>query len=139
MQLLPRTARQVARMLRMRFRRNDLLNANTNVQLGINYLKIVKDKFKGNNVLATAAYNAGHNRVRTWLPQDGIVPADIWIESVPFTETRDYLKRVMTYTVIYEQRLGKRPTPLLERMLPVSSGVTVLSSETKTKSKKSGV
>lgn len=139
MQLLPRTARQVARSLRIRFRRNDLLNANTNVRLGINYLKLVKDKFKGNNVLATAAYNAGHNRVRTWLPQDGILPADIWIESVPFTETRDYLKRVMTYTVIYEQRLGKRPTPLLERMLPVSSGVTVLSSETKTKSKKSGV
>jgi len=143
MQLLPRTARQVARSLRIRFRRNDLLNANTNVQLGINYLKLVKDKFKGNNVLATAAYNAGHNRVRQWLPKEGVVPADIWIESVPFTETRDYLKRVMTYTIIYEQRLGKRPTPLLERMLPVSPGVTVLSSgitsEAKTKSKKSGV
>ena len=139
MQLLPRTARQVARSLRIRFRRNDLLNASTNVRLGINYLKIVKDKFKGNSVLATAAYNAGHNRVRKWLPQEGIMPADIWIESVPFTETRDYLKRVMTYTVIYEQRLGKRPTPLLERMLPVSPGVTVLSSETKTRSKKNGV
>lgn len=137
MQLLPRTARQIARSLRIRFRRNDLLNANTNVRLGINYLKLVKDKFKGNNVLATAAYNAGHNRVRQWLPEEGIIPADIWIESVPFTETRDYLKRVMTYTVIYEQRLGKRPTPLLERMLPVSPGVTVLSSTPKETSPKS--
>ena len=139
MQLLPRTAQQVARSLRIRFSRNDLLNANTNVKLGINYLKTVKDKFKGNDVLATAAYNAGHNRVRQWLPEEGIIPADIWIESVPFDETRDYLKRVMTYTVIYEQRLGKRPTPLLERMLPISSGVTVLSSQDKTESKKNGV
>jgi soluble lytic murein transglycosylase len=139
MQLLPRTARQIARSLRIRFSRNDLLNANTNVKLGINYLKTVKDKFKGNDVLATAAYNAGHNRVRQWLPEEGIIPADIWIENVPFNETRDYLKRVMTYTVIYEQRLGKRPTPLLERMLPISPGVTVLSSQNKTKSKKSGV
>ncbi|MGD8782806.1 MAG: transglycosylase SLT domain-containing protein [Thioalkalispiraceae bacterium] len=136
MQLLPRTARQVARSLRIRFSRNDLLNANTNVKLGINYLKTVKDKFKGNDVLATAAYNAGHNRVRQWLPEEGIIPADIWIESVPFNETRNYLKRVMTYTVIYEQRLGKRPVPLLERMLPISPNVTVLSSGEK-KSQKS--
>jgi soluble lytic murein transglycosylase len=128
MQLLPRTARQIARSLRIRFHRNDLLNANTNLKLGINYLKTVKDKFKGNNVLATAAYNAGHNRVR---------PADIWIENVPFDETRNYLKRVMTYTVIYERRLGKRPTPLLERMLPISPEVTVLSSQNKADDKKS--
>ncbi len=128
MQLLPRTARQVARSLRLRFRRNDLLNANTNVRLGINYLRYVKNKFKGNNVLATAAYNAGGHRVRQWLPKDGFLPADIWVESVPFSETRNYLKRVLTYTVIYEQRLGKRPVPLLERMLPIPGKITILSS-----------
>jgi len=128
MQLLPRTAREVARSLSIRFRRNDLLNADTNVQLGINYLKHVKDKFKGNNVLATAAYNAGGHRVSQWLPKDGILPADVWVESVPFDETRDYLKRVLTYTVIYEQRLGKRPVPLLERMIPIPGKITVLSS-----------
>ncbi len=138
MQLLPRTARQMARSLRIRFRRNDLLNANTNVQLGINYLKHVKDKFKGNSVLATAAYNAGGYRVSTWLPKDGILPADIWVERVPFKETKDYLKRVLTYTVIYEQRLGKRPTPLLERMLPIPGAVTVVSKNKQT-AKKSGV
>ena len=128
MQLLPRTARQVARSLSIRFHRNDLLNANTNVQLGINYLRHVKKKFKGNKVLATAAYNAGGHRVSQWLPQDGILPADVWIEGVPFKETRNYLKRVLTYTVIYEQRLGKRPVPLLERMLPIPGKVTLLSS-----------
>lgn len=129
MQLLPRTARQVARSLRLSFRRNDLLNANTNVRLGINYLKHVSDKFKGNNVLATAAYNAGGNRVRQWLPKDGHLAADVWVEGVPFSETRDYLKRVLTYTVIYEQRLGRRPVSLLERMLPIPGKITVLSSD----------
>lgn len=129
MQLLPRTARQVARSLQMRFQRNDLLDASTNVRLGINYLKHVKDKFKGNDVLATAAYNAGGSRVRKWLPKDGVIAADIWVETVPFNETRDYLQRVMTYTVIYEQRLGQRPVPLMERMLPISGQVTVISSE----------
>lgn len=124
MQLLPRTARQVARSLRIRFRRNDLLDVDTNVKLGINYLKTVKKTFKGNNVLATAAYNAGGYRVRQWLPKEGFTPADIWVESVPFNETRDYLQRVMTYTVIYEQRLGQRPVPLLERMLPIPGHVT---------------
>lgn len=128
MQLLPRTARQVARSLRMRRpRRNDLLNVTTNVRLGIRYLKKVQDRFNGHPVLATAAYNAGLLRVKTWLPQINPIPADLWIETVPFAETRNYLKRVLTYTVIYEQRLGKQPVPLLERMLPIPSTATRLS------------
>ena len=127
MQLLPRTARQIAHSLRLRFRRNDLLDAETNVRLGINYLKKVKDIFKGNKVLATAAYNAGDSRVRTWLPKGGFLPADVWVEIVPLNETRDYLQRVMTYTVIYEERLGLTPVPLLERMLPIPGEPTVVS------------
>ena len=129
MQLLPSTARQVARSLRIRFSHNDLLNADTNVRLGINYLRKVNDRFKGNKVLATAAYNAGGHRVSQWLPQDGILPADVWVETVPFRETRDYLKRVLTYTVIYEQRLGQQPASLLERMLPIPGETTLMSSE----------
>ena len=128
MQLLPRTARQIARSLRLRFHRNDLLDAETNVRLGIKYLKKVKDIFKGNKVLATAAYNAGDARVRQWLPKGGFLPADVWVEIVPFNETRDYLQRVMTYTVIYEERLGRTPVPLLERMLPIPGEPTVVSS-----------
>ena len=128
MQLLPSTARQVARSLRMRFSHHDLLDADTNVRLGINHLREVSDRFKGNKVLATAAYNAGGHRVTQWLPREGVLPADIWIENVPFNETRDYLKRVLTYTVIYEQRLGQQPVPLLERMLPIPGEPTVVSS-----------
>lgn len=133
MQLLPSTARQVARSLRLRFSHNDLLNADTNVRLGINYLRKVSDRFKGNKVLATAAYNAGGHRVSQWLPSEGILPADVWIESVPFHETRDYLKRVLTYTVIYEQRLGQQPVSLLERMLPIPGAATVISSDDRQK------
>jgi soluble lytic murein transglycosylase len=129
MQLLPRTARRIARTLQLRFRSNDLFDAETNVRLGINYLKKVKDVFKGNNVLATAAYNAGDSHVRQWLPKNGILPADVWVETVPFGETRDYLKRVMTYTVIYEERLGRTPVPLLERMQPIPGEPTVMSSD----------
>ena len=122
MQLLPRTARQLARSLRMRWRGwGDLLNARTNVRLGIGYLRRVRDRFHGNKVLATAAYNAGGQRVRRWLPESGSMAADVWIETVPFNETRNYLKRVLTYTIIYEERLGRIPTPLLERMHPISA------------------
>jgi len=76
-------------------------------------------------VLATAAYNAGARNVRRWLPAAGTVPADLWIETVPFRETRDYLQRVLTYTVIYEQRLGREPVPLLQRMPPIPGTGTI--------------
>jgi len=116
MQLLPRTARQVARSIRLKYRNKmDLLNINTNVKLGVRYLKKVSDHFNGNSVLATAAYNAGQYRVGTWLPNSP-VSADVWIETVPFNETRDYLKRVMTYTIIYEQRLGHASKSILQNM-----------------------
>ncbi|MFV1984706.1 MAG: transglycosylase SLT domain-containing protein [Thiohalomonadales bacterium] len=116
MQLMPRTARQVARSIKMKYKnRFDLLNIDTNVELGVRYLKKVSDHFNGNNVLATAAYNAGQYRVNSWLPK-AAVSADIWVETVPFSETRDYLKRVMTYTIIYEQRLGNSPKSILHNM-----------------------
>ena len=127
MQLLPRTARNMARSLRIRMRgRNDLLNINTNIKLGVRYLRKVQDRYSGHPVLATASYNAGPTNVRRWLPEEGSsVPADLWIENVPFKETRDYLKRVLTYTVIYEQRLGQTPVPLLERMTPIVDRATL--------------
>lgn len=122
MQLLPRTARQLARSLRIPMRsRNDLLNVRTNVRLGVGYLRKVADKFDGNKVLATAAYNAGGLRVTQWLPDNGSMAADVWVEGVPFKETKGYLKRVLSYTVIYEQRLGREPHSMLERMPPITA------------------
>lgn len=120
MQLLPRTARRMARNMRVPMRnRHALLNTNTNIKLGVGYLKKVKDRYDGHPVLATAAYNAGGRNVKRWMPEEKAVPADLWIELVPFEETRKYMKRVLTYTVIYEQRLGQSPVPLLERMRPI--------------------
>ncbi len=120
MQLMPGTARQVARGLKIRKpRRHDLINIKTNVRLGVRYLKKVRDRFNGNPVLATAAYNAGGSRVKRWLPKAGSVPADLWVEQVPFSETQDYLKRVLVYTIIYEQRLGLESETLLKRMVPI--------------------
>ena len=121
MQLMPRTARQVARSLRIkRPRQRDLLKSNINIKLGVRYLRKLQERFNGNSILATASYNAGPWRVKGWLPKEEAQSADLWIENVPFTETRKYLKRVLTYTIIYEQRLGLEGKPLLERMTPIS-------------------
>lgn len=121
MQLMPGTARQVARSLRLkRPNRRDLLKSNINIKLGVRYLRKLQERFSGNSVLATAAYNAGGHRVKSWLPKEEAQSADLWIENVPFTETRKYLKRVLTYTIIYEQRLGLEGKPLLERMMPIA-------------------
>jgi len=134
MQLMPRTARQMARSLRLRMRntRKSLLNITTNVRLGVGYLKRISDRYNGHPVLATAAYNAGASRVKSWLPELGTtLPADLWIEMVPFNETRDYLKRVLTYTVIYEKRLGLPAATLLERMKPVARDLTIAKQKAK--------
>lgn len=120
MQLLPRTARRMARSMRIPMRnRRALLNINTNIKLGVGYLKKINDRYHGHPVLATAAYNAGGRQVKRWLPEEKAIPADLWIELVPFEETRNYMKRVLTYTVIYEQRLGQPLVPLQERMQPI--------------------
>lgn len=117
MQLLPRTAREVARRLRMHFSgRHALLDTQTNITLGIRYLSQIRARFGGHAVLATAAYNAGSRRVRSWQPDARPMSADLWVETVPYAETRDYLRRVLTYTVIYEQRLGLPSTSLSSRM-----------------------
>lgn len=122
MQLLPRTARAVARSLKTRLRRtSDLHKADINIRLGITYLRKVSSEFNNHIVLATAAYNAGEYRVRKWLPKDRNMATDIWIETVPFTETRNYLRKILAYILIYEHRLGQRLTPLAQRMPKILS------------------
>lgn len=118
MQLLPRTAHEVARALKVKLNgTQSLLDAGTNIRLGIAYLRHTLDRFDDNAVLATAAYNAGGARVARWRPAaDHLVPADIWVETVPFYETRNYLQQVFAYTAIYDHRLGRTPIPLKTRM-----------------------
>ena len=120
MQLMPATARSVAvnQLKRKPPGKYQLLKPATNIALGSAYLGQLKEKLNQNPVLATAAYNAGPHRVARWLPKEDL-PADIWVELVPFRETQRYLKRVMSYMVIYDKRLGKEPKRLKERMVPV--------------------
>jgi soluble lytic murein transglycosylase len=116
MQLLPSTGRAGIRQLRLRTRVEDaLLSVETNVRIGVNYLKQVLDRYGGHQVLATAAYNAGPNRVSDWIP-DEVTDADVWIETIPYNETRGYVKNVLAFAAVYEYRLGKQPTRLMTRM-----------------------
>jgi soluble lytic murein transglycosylase len=121
MQLMPRTARRVAKRINMASpSANDLIDINTNLQLGIAHLRENLVRYGGNAVLATAAYNAGQSRVNQWIPQDSVVMSDVWAETIPFSETRQYVQNVMAFTAIYENRLGRKTTPLAVRMPPVA-------------------
>lgn len=110
MQLMPATAKMVARSIGLKV--NDIYDERTNVKLGIAYLKQQLDKFDGNYMLATAAYNAGPGRAASWAAANPCISPDSWVELVPFPETRNYIKYVLTYTAIYEGRLGRPITPL---------------------------
>lgn len=127
MQLMPATARHVAKDLLKRKppRRAELYLPETNIALGSAYLKQMQAELGGSSVLATAAYNAGPHRVMRWLPQRTL-PADIWIELVPFDETRGYLRRVLAYRVIYASRMGRAPQRLQELMHPVGPRIELI-------------
>jgi soluble lytic murein transglycosylase len=84
-----------------------LYNAENNIELGTKYLRELLDKNKGNQVLATASYNAGPHRIRKWLKYGKNMPADVWIETIPFKETRNYVKSVLAYQEIYQHRPGQ--------------------------------
>lgn len=121
MQLMPRTAKFEARRLKLRLRnQREILNVDKNIRLGTAHLKRVLETHNGNLPLATAAYNAGSFRVRSWLPSDGSLPADIWIENVPFKETRNYVKKILATTAIFEKHLSQPVTPLKLRMPEIS-------------------
>ncbi len=110
MQLLPTTARQTARKNGLRFAKNDLLTPEKNITLGSHYLNHLLDEFDGNRILVAAAYNAGPNRVKQWLnkDKDDQLPYDVWIETIPFKETRGYVQNVLSFSVIYAYRLGQK-------------------------------
>ncbi len=120
MQLMPRTAQEVARNLKKHYpTKQDLVNPSLNIELGTAYLKNLHGFMQNNPVLATASYNAGPGRIKQWMPAKNMA-ADIWIENIPFEETRDYVQNIITYTGIYRTILGKAVN--LENMLPEISG-----------------
>ncbi len=103
MQLMPSTARRVAKSLGMeRPRQSDILDIDNNINFGTQYFRSVLDRFENNVALAAAAYNAGPLNVRKWLPQIDLMPADLWVETVPFDETRNYVQAVLAYATVFE-------------------------------------
>ena len=103
MQLLPSTAEYVNKASVSSTR---LYQPKTNIRLGTSYLQYLKKKNKGNEILATASYNAGYHRIKRWLPDEAI-PAELWVELIPYRETRDYVKNVFAYRQVYHTRMGR--------------------------------
>lgn len=120
MQLMPATARQVARKMRLPVKtRQEILQPKNNVQLGSAYLKEMLGRFSGDYIRATAAYNAGPGRIPKWSPYKPM-PAEQWVESIPFKETRSYVRAVMAYTTIYDHKLNEqRSQRLSSRLKPI--------------------
>lgn len=118
MQLMPKTAQALAPIQQLK----DVYQPELNVHLGTKLLGQLKKEFNGNLVLATASYNAGGFRVRQWLKQQPILPTDQWIELIPFKETRDYVKAVLEYMLVFERKgLASQHTRLADYLLPLNT------------------
>ena len=116
MQVMPSTARYVARKIGLRgYRGKSMTEVQTNVTLGTGYLKLVLDEL-GHPVLASAAYNAGPARARRWGDQSRPLEGAIYVETIPFPETRDYVKKVMANSVFYGALIEGKPVSLKERL-----------------------
>lgn len=116
MQLMPNTALLLANKLHIHLdNNNSLFDYNDNIVIGGNYLQKLLIANHGNIVLATASYNAGPERVKKWREKVNQLPADIFIETLPWHETRDYVKNIMASTTLYEEELGQ-PTTFSQRL-----------------------
>jgi len=116
MQLIPPTAKQVARGLKLKpLRKKQIFEPEINIKLGTAYLKTLLKRFNGNYALATASYNAGPHRMPRWAP-DYPLEAARWVESIPFNETRNYVQAVLAYMTIYEYKLNGRDESKVMRM-----------------------
>lgn len=120
MQLMPATAKQVSRQLKIKDpTRQDLYTPSFNINLGSKYIGDMLKKFNGHRALASAAYNAGPHRVNAWLPENKELPADVWVDTIPFTETREYVRAILAYTAMFEWKLNQSPTRLSVHLQPI--------------------
>ena len=116
MQLMPATARWVAKQLgRADYQPTQIGDLATNTQFGAFYFKYWQDRLEGMPALAAAAYNAGPRRAQAW--RDGApLEGAIWVESIPFNETRDYVKKVLANAMFYARELDQPYVPLSTRL-----------------------
>jgi soluble lytic murein transglycosylase len=131
MQLMPGTAKAVARAYKVQFQAGQLTNAAYNMQLGEAHLGDLIDSYSGSYFLALAAYNAGGGRVQEWMkafgdPRDPDVDPIDWIERIPFTETREYVVKIMETVQLYRSRLAG-PKQALQLVQDLNRGRRVIS------------
>ncbi len=124
MQVMPATAKWTAKKIGLTsFTPDQITDREVNVAIGTGYLKLVLDDFEGSMPMATAAYNAGPNRPRQW--RNGpVLDAAIWAENIPFQETRDYVKKVLSNTTNYAAILTRQPQSLKARLGKVGPRTT---------------
>jgi soluble lytic murein transglycosylase len=117
MQLLPGTGQLVAKRLGLPWAGGEsLYDPATNIRLGTAYMRQMLDRHDGKAYLAIAAYNAGPAPVGRWQAARGQLDPDFFIESIPYKETREYVSRVLAFSVMYDWRLNGKASPLTERM-----------------------
>lgn len=122
MQVMPATARWTARKMGLtNFSPEQMGERDTNIAIGTAYLKLALDGFAGSMPLAAAAYNAGPRRARSWR-KGPLLEAAIWIENLPFAETRDYVKKVLANTTVYAALLSGQPQSLKSRLGSIGPG-----------------
>jgi soluble lytic murein transglycosylase len=115
MQLMPATAKWAAKRVGMDYNNSMIHELDTNIALGTYYLRYTLDLFSGQEVMATAAYNAGPNRAKKWMAATPLEGA-IYAETIPFSETRSYVQKVMANAHLYAYQLGLKSTSLKQRM-----------------------
>ena len=131
MQLLPGVAKSVAQSEKLPYNNPaDLFDPTLNVELGTRYLGRMADKFDGNPWLATAAYNAGEAPVGRWLDARSSLDPDFFIETIPYKETREYVARVLAFSVIYDWRMNGKALALSSRMPRIGQAYAVPSDAT---------
>jgi soluble lytic murein transglycosylase len=122
MQLLPTTASLVAQRNGLAWNGGEsLYEPTTNIILGTRYLAQMAQRYNGAPWLASAAYNAGPNKVDQWLSARGTLDPDLFVASIPYKETREYVARVMAFAVIYDWRLTGNALPISSRMTRIGS------------------
>ena len=123
MQVTPATGKQVAKKHGLQWRGSaQLKTARGNLPIGTAYMSDLYQDFNQNPVLASGAYNAGPNAVKRWLDTRPLSETAIWVETLPYFETRDYIPRVLAFTTIYDWRMGGTVRRISGRMPDIESG-----------------
>lgn len=123
MQVTPGTASQLAKRHGYAYTGPEqLMRAEENVRFGTTYLRDLLDRFDDNPVLVSGAYNAGPNAVDRWLQSRPVIDPAIWVETLPYFETRDYIPRVLAFTTLYDWRLQRPVVRVSSRMPAFDSG-----------------